>query len=309
MSNQLSRLGAGLGVWALTGATSLAHAYQPTSKFDLQPPVTAIAQQIYDLNVLVLLICAVIFVIVFGFMFWAIFAHRKSAGHQAAQFHDNTTIEVVWTVIPFLILVLMAWPATRTVIAMKDTSAPDLTIKATGYQWKWGYEYLRGEGALGNVADGIRFHSALATTLEERRNQREKEPDYLLDVDNRLVVPVGKKVRVLTTAQDVIHAWWVPAFGVKQDAIPGFIRDTWFRADKIGVYRGQCAELCGREHGFMPIVVEVVSLEDFRNWAAEQQKRRVAASPGPAAAHASGQRAADPAGPAGVAALRAGSGS
>jgi len=254
-------------------------AYQAASKFNLQPPVSEIASQIYDLHTLVLIFCAVIFVAVFSAMFYAIIYHRKSAGHKPAQFHENTTVEIIWTVVPFLILILMAWPATKTVIAMKDTSSPDLTIKATGYQWKWGYDYLKGEGDLRDVADGIAFYSAISTTYEERTNAKPKEATYLLEVDNRLVVPVGKKVRILTTANDVLHAWWVPALGVKQDAIPGFIRDTWFKADKVGVYRGVCAELCGKEHAFMPIVVEVRSVEDFRAWAAERQKLRTAEIP------------------------------
>ncbi|MCE2948133.1 MAG: cytochrome c oxidase subunit II, partial [Betaproteobacteria bacterium] len=253
--------------------------YQPQSKFNLQPPVSDIATQIYDLHTIILIFCALIFVAVFSAMFYAIIYHRKSAGHEPAQFHENTTVEIIWTVVPFLILILMAWPATKTVIAMKDTSAPDLTIKATGYQWKWGYDYLKGEGDLKDVADGIAFYSALATTYEERTNVKPKSAEYLLEVDNRLVVPVGKKVRILTTANDVLHAWWVPALGVKQDAIPGFIRDTWFKADKVGVYRGVCAELCGKEHAYMPIVVEVKSVEDFRTWAAERQKVRTAGVP------------------------------
>jgi cytochrome c oxidase subunit 2 len=268
-------------------------AYQAASKYNLQPPVSEIASQIYDLHTLVLIFCAVIFVAVFSAMFYAIIYHRKSAGHQPAQFHENTTVEIVWTVVPFVILILMAWPATKTVIAMKDTSSPDLTIKATGYQWKWGYDYLKGEGDLKDVADGIAFYSTIATTYEERTNAKPKAADYLLDVDNRLVVPVGKKVRILTTANDVLHAWWVPALGVKQDAIPGFIRDTWFKADTIGVFRGVCAELCGKEHGFMPIVVEVKSVEDFRAWAAERQKARTAGgAAAPAAASAPAGQAA-----------------
>jgi len=272
--------------------------YQPQSKFNLQPPVSDIATQIYDLHTIILIFCALIFVAVFSAMFYAIIYHRKSAGHEPAQFHENTTVEIVWTVVPFLILILMAWPATKTVIAMKDTSSPDLTIKATGYQWQWGYDYLKGEGDLKDVADGIAFYSALATSYEERTNSKPKEADYLLDVDNRLVVPVGKKVRILTTANDVLHAWWVPALGVKQDAIPGFIRDTWFKASAVGVYRGVCAELCGKEHGFMPIVVEVKSVEDFRAWAAERQKARTAgsgAAPAPAAAAPVAPAAAAPA--------------
>jgi cytochrome c oxidase subunit 2 len=264
---------------AMSFAQQAATDYQPQSKFNLQPPVSEIATQIYDLHTIILIFCALIFVAVFSAMFYAIIYHRKSAGHEPAQFHENTTVEIIWTVVPFLILILMAWPATKTVIAMKDTSAPDLTIKATGYQWKWGYDYLKGEGDLKDVADGIAFYSALATTYEERTNAKPKDADYLLDVDNRLIVPVGKKVRILTTANDVLHAWWVPALGVKQDAIPGFIRDTWFKADKVGIYRGVCAELCGKEHAFMPIVVEVKSVEDFRAWAAERQKVRTAGVP------------------------------
>ena len=216
--------------------------YEATSKFNLQPPVSDIASQIYDLHTLVLIFCAVIFVLVFSAMFYAIIYHRKSAGHQPAQFHENTTVEIIWTVVPFIILILMAWPATKTVIAMKDTSSPDLTIKATGHQWKWGYDYLKGEGDLKDVADGIAFYSTIVdATYEERANLKPKSANYMLEVDNRLVVPVGKKVRILTTANDVLHAWWVPALGVKQDAIPGFIRDTWFKADTVGVYRGVCA--------------------------------------------------------------------
>ena len=262
--------------------------YEATSKFNLQPPVSDIASQIYDLHTLVLIFCAVIFVLVFSAMFYAIIYHRKSAGHQPAQFHENTTVEIIWTVVPFIILILMAWPATKTVIAMKDTSSPDLTIKATGHQWKWGYDYLKGEGDLKDVADGIAFYSTIVdATYEERANLKPKSANYMLEVDNRLVVPVGKKVRILTTANDVLHAWWVPALGVKQDAIPGFIRDTWFKADTVGVYRGVCAELCGKEHGFMPIVVEVKSVEDFRAWAAERQKGRTAGAGATAAAAAS----------------------
>jgi len=205
-------------------------------------------------------------------MFYALFKHRKSVGHQAAQFHENTLVEVVWTVIPFLILLFMAYPATKTVLAAHDTTAPDMTIKVTGYQWKWNYDYLD---------DGFSFYSNLSTPLAQIEGREPKGDNYLLEVDNPLVVPVGAKVRVLVTANDVIHAWWVPAFGVKQDAIPGFVRDTWFRADKAGVYRGQCAELCGKEHGFMPIVVEVKSKEDYAAWRDEQKKKSAAAAENP----------------------------
>jgi len=224
---------------------------------------------------LMMYVILVIFCVVFGVMFYSIYAHRKSVGHKAAQFHENTTVEIIWTVIPFLILVGMAWPATKTLIAFKDTSNPDITIKATGYQWKWGYDYLKGEG------EGVAFLSALSTPQDQIHNRKPKDEHYLLEVDHPLVVPVGKKVRVLTTANDVIHSFWVPAFGIKQDAIPGFVRDTWFRADKEGTYRGQCAELCGKDHGFMPIVVEVVSAEKYTQWVTEQKKKASAAAEDP----------------------------
>ncbi len=240
------------------------------SRHNLQPPVTDIGEQIYDLHTLMLVICVVIFIAVFGVMFWAILHHRKSRGAVAATFHENTSVEIAWTIIPVLILLGMAWPATKTVLAMKDTTEPDITIKATGYQWKWGYDYLQGEG------EGIRFVSTLATPRAQIAGRAEKGPHYLLEVDRPLVVPVGKRIRILTTANDVIHAWWIPAFGVKQDAIPGFIRDTWFRAEKEGVYRGSCAELCGRDHAFMPIEVHVVSAEAYSKWVAEQLAERAA---------------------------------
>ena len=226
----------------------------------------------FDLHTYIFWVCAVIFVAVFGVMFYSIFKHRKSVGHKAAQFHENTTVEIVWTVIPFLILLFMAWPATKTILAMKDTSAPDVTIKITGYQWKWGYDYLQ---------EGFGFYSNLATPLVQIENKAPKGENYLLEVDNPLVVPVDAKVRLVITANDVLHAWWVPAFGVKQDAIPGFVRDTWFKAEKVGVYRGQCAELCGKEHGFMPIVVEVKSKEDYAKWVGEQKQKATAAADDP----------------------------
>jgi cytochrome c oxidase subunit 2 len=253
---------------ALTPAVALAERY------NLQTPQTLIAHEIYDLHTLIFLICCAIFVVVFGTMTYSIIKHRKSVGHKAEQFHENTAVEIAWTVVPFIILIGMAIPATKTIIAMKDTSNPDVTIKATGYQWKWGYDYLH---------EGVSFYSTLATPRElvddktaEGRKKREERANYLLEVDNPVVVPVGKKIRVITTANDVIHAWWVPAFGVKQDAIPGFVRDTWFRADKTGIYRGQCAELCGKEHGFMPIVVEVVEPEKYALWLDEQKKKTAA---------------------------------
>ncbi len=238
------------------------------ARFNLQEPVTGIATDIYSMHTLMMVICLFIFVAVFGVMFWAVFKHRRSKGAVAAHFHENTAVEIVWTIIPVLILVGMAWPATRTIIAMKDTSSPDITIKATGYQWQWGYDYLKGEG------EGVHFVSMLSTPREQIESDVPKGENYLLEVDKPLVVPVGKKVRILSTAADVIHSWWVPAFGVKQDAIPGFIRDTWFQAEKEGIYRGNCAELCGKEHGFMPIEVHVVSAEKYSAWVAEQKKHQ-----------------------------------
>ena len=245
----------------LTGLPALAHAAR---EYNLQTPVTEMAKQQYDLHMFIFWICAVIFVGVFGVMFYSLWKHRKSVGHQAEQFHENTVVEIVWTVIPFLILLFMAYPATKTILAMKDTSQAEVTIKVTGYQWKWGYDYLQ---------DGFGYYSSLTTPIAQIENREPKGEHYLLEVDNPMVVPVDTKVRVLITAGDVLHAWWVPALGVKQDAIPGFVRDSWFRAEKTGVYRGQCAELCGKEHGFMPIVVEVKSKEDYATWAAAQKPK------------------------------------
>jgi cytochrome c oxidase subunit 2 len=243
---------------------------------DFQPAVTEIARQQKELHYWMLVVCTIIFVVVFGFMFYSIFKHRKSVGHKAANFHESVAIEIAWTVVPFIIVVLMGAFATRTVVAMKDTTQSDLTIKATGYQWKWGYDYIDGEGK------GLAFISTLDTT--QRQLSEDSKPagnDYLLKVDNALVVPVGKKVRVITTANDVIHSWSVPAFGVKQDAIPGFVRDTWFLADKVGSYYGMCSELCGKEHAFMPIRVDVLSAADYTAWVDKQRKALAAAQDDP----------------------------
>ncbi|MBK6957394.1 MAG: cytochrome c oxidase subunit II [Nitrosomonas sp.] len=234
------------------------------SKYNFPEPQSIIARETYDMHIWIMWICLAIFVGVFGVMFYSILKHRKSVGYKAANFHHSTTVEIIWTVIPCIILVVMAVPATKTVIAMKDTSSSDMTIKATGYQWMWGYDYLQGEG------EGISFFSKLSTPRAQIENKAPKGENYLLEVDNRVVVPVGKKVRVIITANDVLHAWWVPALGVKQDAIPGFIRDTWFTADKAGIYRGQCAELCGKDHGYMPIVVEVMEAGEYTKWVAAQ---------------------------------------
>jgi cytochrome c oxidase subunit 2 len=270
----------GLAAMALIGALAPMAAMGQQGRperlqLNLQEPVTKVASQIFDLHTLMMVIILFIFIGVFGVMFYSIYAHRKSVGAKAEQFHENTTVEVIWTVIPFVILVGMAWPATKVVLNMKDTSNPDLTIKATGYQWKWGYDYLKGEG------EGISMLANLSTPREQIDGKAPKGENYLIETDNHLIVPVGKKIRILTTANDVIHSWWVPAFGVKQDAIPGFVRDTWFRAEKEGVYRGQCAELCGKDHGFMPIVVEVVSTEKYSAWVGEQKKKMAAAADDP----------------------------
>jgi cytochrome c oxidase subunit 2 len=249
-----------VAAWLAAGAVQ-------ANQYNLPEPQSIIAREIYDLHTLIMWIIVVIFVVVFGAMTWAIVMHRKSVGHKAEQFHENTTVEIIWTIIPFFILIGMAWPATKTIISMKDTSSPDITIKATGYQWKWGYDYLQ---------EGISFYSTLSTPREQIENKAPKGEHYLVEVDNPVVVPVGKKVRIIVTANDVIHAWWVPALGIKQDAIPGFVRDTWFKADTPGTYRGQCAELCGKDHGFMPIVVEAVAPEKYASWVSGQKKQMAA---------------------------------
>jgi cytochrome c oxidase subunit 2 len=249
-------------------------------QLNLHPAVTRIAAEQSWLHWFMLITCLVIFIGVFAVMFYSIWKHRKSVGHKPANFHESVTVEVVWTVIPFIIVILMALPATKVLVAAKDTSNADLTIKATGYQWKWGYDYLTGD------AQGVSFLSTLDSTHREISNEGAKGADvpndYLLKVDNPLVVPVNRKVRVITTASDVIHAWGVPAFGVKQDAIPGFVRDTWFRSEKVGDFYGQCYELCGKEHAYMPIHVKVVSQEDFAKWAGEQKKLMAAKADDPA---------------------------
>ena len=267
MSSKASIVMGGL-VTALYSGLALAAA--DPHQLNFPEPQSTIARQIYDQHTLALWICLAIFIVVFGAMFYSLLKHRKSQGYKAANFHHSTTVEIIWTVIPFVILIGMALPATKTVIAMKDTSSPDITVKTTGYQWKWGYDYLTGEG------EGISFLSALATPRAQIENTQPKGENYLLEVDNPLVVPVGKKVRILLTANDVLHAWWVPALGAKQDAIPGYVRDTWFTVDNPGTYRGQCAELCGKEHGFMPIIVEAVTPEKYTQWVAEQKKKSAA---------------------------------
>jgi cytochrome c oxidase subunit 2 len=235
------------------------------AEWNLPPAASRMAEDIHWLHEAIMVLVIVLFVGVFGFMFWSCYAHRKSIGHKASQFHENATVEIIWTVIPAIILVIIAIPVTKVVIAQKDTSAPELTIKVTGVQWKWAYDYLKGEG------EGISFVSMLATPRAQIENREAKGEHYLLEVDNELVVPVGKKVRVLTTAADVVHSWWVPAFGAKQDAIPGFIRDLWFTPTRTGTFRSQCVELCGKDHGFMPIVVRVVPQEEYTKWVGEKK--------------------------------------
>jgi len=249
-------------------------------QLNMQTPVTAVGADIYSLHNWMMIVCLVIFVGVFGVMFYSVFKHRKSLGHKPATFHESTAVEIAWTIVPFLIVIGMALPATKTVVALKDTSNADLTIKATGMQWKWGYDYLKGEG------EGISFLSNLATPRTQIGEPgvaatEARGENYLLEVDNEMVVPVGKKVRMVFTANDVIHAWTIPAFAIKQDAIPGFVRDGWFKADKIGVYRGNCVELCGKDHAFMPIVVRVVSAEDYTAWVDGKKKEMAALADDP----------------------------
>ena len=278
----LSRLAAGLLALLATTLALAAPAARDlaggpaVNQIDLHPPMSPIAVDQQWLHNFMLIVCTVIFIAVFGVMFYSIIKHRKSKGARAANFHESTTVEIAWTIVPFIIVILMALPATRVVVAMKDTSAADLTIKATGYQWKWGYSYLKGEG------EGINFISTLDTAQRNMSDAgKPSGDDYLLKVDNALVVPVNKKVRIITTAEDVIHAWMVPAFGVKQDATPGFVRDTWFKAEKVGDYYGQCAELCGKEHAYMPIHVKVLAAADYAAWVDTKKKEMAAAADDP----------------------------
>ena len=245
-------------------------------KLNLTEGVTSISRDAYDLHMLVLWIVTIVGLIVFGVIIYSLIYHRKSKGAVAAQFHESTTVEVIWTIVPLVVLVLIAIPATKTLLEIEDSSNPDVTIKVTGWQWKWQYEYLD---------EGINFFSNLDARSNEAR-KRDSGIDvrtvehYLLDVDKPIVVPVGKKVRFLTTANDVIHSWWVPALGMKRDAIPGYINEFWARVDEPGVYRGQCAELCGKDHGFMPIVVKAVSDSEYQSWVKEQKLAMAEAASG-----------------------------
>jgi cytochrome c oxidase subunit 2 len=243
-------------------------------QLNLHAPATKLAEEQIYLHWFMMIICLVIFVAVFGVMFYSIWKHRKSLGHKPATFHESVKVEIAWTLVPFIIVIFMAIPATKTVIAQKDTSNADLTIKVTGYQWRWGYDYLKGEG------EGISYISSLDNEHRILSNSGAKgatPDDYLLKVDNPLVVPVGKKIRIITTSSDVIHAFAVPSFGIKQDAIPGFVRDTHFRAERTGDFYGQCQELCGKEHAYMPIHVKVLSEADFAAWVQKKKSQAPAA--------------------------------
>jgi cytochrome c oxidase subunit 2 len=264
-----------LGAISMTAAAAMWSAPAAAAwTMNLRQGVTELSREIYDLHMLILWICVAIAVAVFGVMIYSIATFRKSKGAVSASFDHNTKAEIIWTVIPVAILVAMAVPAARTLVKIDDTSGAELTVKATGYQWKWQYDY---------VDDGVSFFSTLSQASNEARQldsgiDVNKVEHYLLDVDNPLVVPVDTKVRMLVTAADVIHNWWVPDFGMKKDAIPGFINELWFKADKVGTYRGQCAELCGRDHGFMPIVVRVVEQAEYDSWLASQKAARQAAA-------------------------------
>ena len=245
-------------------------------KLNMTEGVTPISREVHDLHMLVLWIVTIVGIAVFGVIIYSLINHRKSKGAVAAQFHESTTIEVIWTVIPLVVLVLIAIPATKTLLEIEDTSNPDVTIKVTGWQWKWQYEYLN---------EGISFFSNLDAKSTEARARNSgidvKTVDhYLRNVDNPMVVPVGKKIRILTTSNDVIHSWWVPAVGMKRDAIPGYINETWARIEEPGVYRGQCAELCGKDHGYMPIVVKAVTETEYKNWVKEQKLAMAEAAAG-----------------------------
>jgi cytochrome c oxidase subunit 2 len=267
------RRGSATGLVALAMMLATGNAMAAWDELNLPVGVTPISRDVYDLHMLVLWICVIIGIIVFGAMFVSIVLHRKAAGHKAAQFHHSTLAEIVWTVIPSVILLGLAIPATKTLIDMEDTSEAELTLKVTAYQWLWKYEY---------VEDGVSFYSSLAPSSRAAIYGDPWQVDnYLLEVDNPVVLPVGKKVRILLTADDVIHAWWMPALGVKKDAIPGFINEMWVIIEEPGTYRGQCAELCGKDHGFMPIVVEAKSDDEYKQWVAAykaEQKTQLAAT-------------------------------
>jgi cytochrome c oxidase subunit 2 len=253
---QRPRIWVGLLLWAVFSQA------QASWTVNMAPGATAVSRAVFDLHMITFWICVVIGLVVFGAMFWSMLIHRRSTGQQPAHFHESTTVEILWTLIPLVILVIIAIPATKTLIKIYDTTESELDIQITGYQWKWHYKYL---------GQDVEFFSNLATPQSQIHNQEPKSENYLLEVDNPLVVPAGTKVRFLITGADVIHSWWVPAFAVKKDAIPGFVNEAWTRIDQPGIYRGQCTELCGKDHGFMPVVVEAKSKEDFAKWLAARK--------------------------------------
>jgi len=269
----LFRLLTGISLLVVSGITAAEY------KLNFQRPVSSVGYEVLELHNLITLIVFVIVAIVAAVMLWSIVFHRKSRGRKPATFNDNPTVEVIWTIVPFIILVGMAIPATSTLLKMGDTTNSDMTLKITGYQWKWEYDYMD---------YGVKFMSALSTprdqigspifSKEGFKSGKKRGENYLLEVDNRVVLPVGKKIRLLVTSNDVLHAWWVPAFATKKDAIPGFINEMWVKIDETGTYRGQCAELCGKDHGFMPIVVDAVSESDFKKWVNRRKGQQVAAA-------------------------------
>ncbi len=259
----------------LLGAMGFMSAQAGANNWAVNMPrgVTEISREIYDLHMLIIWICVGIGVVVYGILLWSLFAYRKSKGAKPASFHESTTVEIIWTVIPIIILVSMAIPATRVMTKIYDTSDAELDILVTAYQWRWQYTYLDDEL---NSNEEVSFFSSLTTSDDEIFGRDHRSENYLLEVDEPMVVPVNTKVRLLITAADVIHAWWIPEFAVKKDAIPGFINESWFIAEEPGIYRGQCAELCGRDHGFMPIVVEVLEREEYDAWYADRQAQAAA---------------------------------
>lgn len=279
LASLLTRAGIFAGAWLATAAYAVVNDLPggpAVNQLNLHPPATKIAQEQHWLHWMMLIICTVVFVAVFAVMFYSIWKHRKSVGHKPAKFTESITVEVIWTAVPFLIVILMALPATKVLVAQKDTTNADLTVKVTGYQWKWGYDYINGEG------EGLSYISTLDSSHRAMSDAgKPAGDDYLLKVDYPLVVPVNQKVRVITTANDVIHSFMVPAFGIKQDAIPGFVRDTWFRAERTGDFYGQCAELCGKEHAYMPIHVKVLSATDYSAWVEDERKKQIAKADDP----------------------------
>lgn len=280
VSRAVAQASLAAGVWMASAAHAAVNDLPggpAVNQLNFAPPATKIAEQQHWLHWFMMIICAVIFVLVFGVMFYSIVKHRKSVGHKSQELPEPIWVELGWTIVPLLIVIGMALPATKVLVAQKDTTNADITIKTTGMQWKWGYDYIKGPG------EGISFVATLDNEHRVMSNSGKPTPtdDYLLKVDNPMVVPVGKKIRMITTANDVIHSWMIPAFGVKQDAIPGFVRDTWFRAEKTGDFYGQCAELCGKEHAYMPIHVKVVTDAEYAAWVDGKKKEMAAAADDP----------------------------